>query len=182
MELFALHGPAAVSVRQIAGRAGVNHALVFRHFGSKEGLVRAVWERAAEELAGHVVGVPDYQGFTALSEALAESETIWRLIARAILDGEIEAFAAHSYRFVDAMVWATARGQEAGMVEARIHPRLIVAMVCAMGLGWLVFHPVLMPLLGLPPREPEEQRYALRTAVVRLLGWHGAPPLGRSSH
>jgi len=182
MELFALRGPAAVSVREIAARAGVNHALVFRHFGSKDGLVQAVWERAAEELAGQVVGVPDYQGFTALTEALAESETHWRLLARAILDGEADALASHPFRFVEAMIWATARGQEAGMIDTRIHPRLIVAMVCAMGLGWLIFHPVLIPLLGLPPLEPAEHRHTLRTAVVRLLGWHGTPPLAGRSH
>jgi AcrR family transcriptional regulator len=182
MELFASRGPAAVSVREIAASAGVNHALVFRHFGSKDGLVRAVWERAAQEFAGHALGVPDAQGFTALTEGLAESETHWRLIARAILDGEVETLAAHPVRFIEAMVWATARGQEAGLVEARIHPRLVVSMVCAMGLGWLIFHPVLIPLLGLPPVEPAEHRQALRTAVVRLLGWHGAPPLAGRSH
>jgi len=68
------------------------------------------------------------------------------------------------------------------MVEARIHPRLIVAMVCAMGLGWLVFHPVLNPLLGLEPTEPAEQRKELRDVVVKLLGWHGAPPLPGHTH
>jgi AcrR family transcriptional regulator len=182
MELFALRGPAAVSVREVAAAAGVNHALVFRHFGSKDALVQAVFERAAEELAQQMVGVPDYQGFAAFTEALAESETHWRLIARAILDGELETLASHPYHFVNAMVWAAARGQEAGMVETRVHPRLIVSMVCAMGLGWLIFHPVLNPLLGLPPVEPVEQRHVLRTAVAKLLGWHGAPPLAGRSH
>jgi len=182
MELFALRGPTAVSVREVAARTGVNHALVFRHFGSKDGLVQAVWRRTARELAAHTVGVPDHQGFTALTEGLAENETLWRLIARAVLDGEIDTLASHPYGFLDAMVWSTARGQEAGMVEARIHPRLIVAMVSAMGLGWLVFHPVLTPLLGLPPAQPAEQRQALRDVVVKLLGWHGAPPLRGHTH
>jgi pimeloyl-ACP methyl ester carboxylesterase len=36
--LFAVHGPAAVTVRQIATAAGVSPALVVHHFGSKEGL------------------------------------------------------------------------------------------------------------------------------------------------
>jgi len=182
MELFSLRGPTAVSVRQVAARAGVNHALVFRHFGSKDGLIQAVWDRVVEDLAGRVVRAPDYQGFTALTEALAESETIWRLLVRAILDGKGETIAANPYRFVDAMVWATARGQEAGMVETRIHARLVVAMVCAMGIGWLIFHPVLIPLLGLPDREPAQHRQALRNTAVQLLGWHGAPPLAGHSH
>lgn len=41
-ELFAERGPAATSIRDIAARAGVNHGLVFRHFGTKEQLVGAV--------------------------------------------------------------------------------------------------------------------------------------------
>ena len=41
-ELFAEKGPAATSVRDIAARSGVNHGLVYRHFGAKEQLVGAV--------------------------------------------------------------------------------------------------------------------------------------------
>src|SRR5216684_4930528 len=51
MTLFAARGPASVSVRDIAAAAGVNHALVHRHFGSKQAVLRAVLERAAHELA-----------------------------------------------------------------------------------------------------------------------------------
>ena len=173
MELFAQRGPAAVSVREVAGRAGVNHALVFRHFGSKDGLVQAVWERVVEDLAGRVVAAPDLQGLTALGEALAESETIWKLLARAILDGQSGTIAGYRYPFLDAMVGAAARGQEAGVLAAGVHPRLLVAMVIAMGFGWLIFHPVLLPLLGMPPREERELRAELRAAVVTLLGWRG---------
>ena len=182
MEMFAARGHTAVSVREVAARAGVNHALVFRHFGSKDGLVRAVRQRAAEDLAGRMVGGPNQQSFRALTETLAEDETLWRLVARAILDGDVDTLTAHPYHFVDASVWATARAQEAGMVETRIHPRLIVGMVFALGLGWMSFHPVLIPLLGLPESEPAEHRDRLRAAVGVLLGWHDAPRLGGRDH
>jgi AcrR family transcriptional regulator len=182
MELMALRGPAAVSIRQIAARAQVNHALVFRHFGSKEGLVQAVWERAVEDFAGHAMAVPDYQSLMALTEALAESETTWRLLARAILDGETDTLAATPYRFINQMVWAIARGQAAGMVETPIHPRMIVAMVIAMGFGWLVFHPVLIPLLGMPQRDLVEHRNDLREVTSRLLGWNDPPSLRSHAH
>ena len=46
--LLAERGPAAVSVRDIATRAGVNHGLVHRHFGSKQALVRAKQQRMRE--------------------------------------------------------------------------------------------------------------------------------------
>src|SRR5262245_25725199 len=49
--LFAARGPASVSVRDIASAARINHALVHRHFGSKQDMLRAVLERAAQEMA-----------------------------------------------------------------------------------------------------------------------------------
>jgi AcrR family transcriptional regulator len=46
-DLFAHHGPAAVSIRTVAERAGCSHTLVGRQFGSKAGLEAAVVERLA---------------------------------------------------------------------------------------------------------------------------------------
>ena len=39
VELFAEHGPASVSIRDVARHAGVDHGLVRRHFGSKDDLL-----------------------------------------------------------------------------------------------------------------------------------------------
>jgi len=51
LRLFADHGPDAVTVRQIAGAAGVSPGLVVHHFGSKDGL--------REEVDQHVLGLFD---------------------------------------------------------------------------------------------------------------------------
>lgn len=45
-ELFAEHGKDAVSIRDITGKAGVKVNAVHYHFGSKDGLIEAVTERA----------------------------------------------------------------------------------------------------------------------------------------
>ena len=39
---IAAHGVDGVSVRQIAAKAGVNHALVHRYFGAKDDMVAAI--------------------------------------------------------------------------------------------------------------------------------------------
>jgi AcrR family transcriptional regulator len=44
LRLFAERGPDAVTVRQIAAAAGVSPGLVIHHFGSKDGLRKAVDE------------------------------------------------------------------------------------------------------------------------------------------
>ncbi len=52
---FALHGFAGASVDAIAGRAGINKAMIYYHFGSKEGLyveiLRAVFASMGERTA-----------------------------------------------------------------------------------------------------------------------------------
>lgn len=48
--LFAEHGVDGASMRQIAHKAGANLAACHYHFGSKEGLVRAVFQRRLSEL------------------------------------------------------------------------------------------------------------------------------------
>src|SRR3954470_3418057 len=44
IDVFAEHGYAGGSIRTIAQQAGVSHASVIQHFGSKEGLLIAVLE------------------------------------------------------------------------------------------------------------------------------------------
>ncbi|MBI5310358.1 MAG: TetR/AcrR family transcriptional regulator [Actinobacteria bacterium] len=51
LELFAEHGVASVSVRDIAKRAGVSPALLFHHYGTKDGLREAVDEWITQNTA-----------------------------------------------------------------------------------------------------------------------------------
>ena len=49
-ELFALHGFAGTSLRQVTSRADVNIAAVNYHFGSKENLVNEVFRRRMDDM------------------------------------------------------------------------------------------------------------------------------------
>ena len=51
-ELFAVHGFAGTSLRQVTSAADVNIAAVNYHFGSKENLVNEVFRRRMDEMSG----------------------------------------------------------------------------------------------------------------------------------
>ncbi|KAG1251914.1 hypothetical protein G6F65_018146 [Rhizopus arrhizus] len=51
-ELFAQHGFAGTSLRQVTSQADVNIAAVNYHFGSKENLVNEVFRRRMDEMTG----------------------------------------------------------------------------------------------------------------------------------
>lgn len=51
--LFARHGFAGASLRQVTASANVNLAAVNYHFGSKENLINEVFRRRLDELNGH---------------------------------------------------------------------------------------------------------------------------------
>jgi AcrR family transcriptional regulator len=50
-ELFAVHGFAGTSLRQVTSRADVNIAAVNYHFGSKENLVNEVFRRRMDDMS-----------------------------------------------------------------------------------------------------------------------------------
>jgi TetR/AcrR family transcriptional regulator, regulator of cefoperazone and chloramphenicol sensitivity len=69
LELFASDGVAATSMRSVAREAGVSPGLVVHHFGSKEGLCRAVDEAVVRRIEMALAEVPlDGSGGDPLAE------------------------------------------------------------------------------------------------------------------
>jgi TetR/AcrR family transcriptional regulator len=63
-EVFDRKGYATASVREIVKRAGVTKPVLYYHFGSKEGLLLAILETAARDLAAAVAGAGAHVGTT----------------------------------------------------------------------------------------------------------------------
>lgn len=82
-ELMAGQGYAATSIQQIGQKAGANPASIYWAFGSKEGLLSAVMERAAgaffERLTPPVKGDP-WTWLAGLAEAFGEGPEFLRLL------------------------------------------------------------------------------------------------------
>jgi AcrR family transcriptional regulator len=151
-------GIEALSVRAIAAEAGVNHGLVHRHFGSKEGLVRAAIARTA----GHIVG-GGAAGIAGRTFAvLSGAPEIARVVARACLDGPHDdlALAGPGEEGLAAIVRPIERALAALGVRG-VSGEVVNGLVASALLGWFVFRPLLERAYGIGPRADAE--------VARLL-------------
>lgn len=150
--LFAARGAAAVSVRDIATRAGVNHGLVHRHFGSKEALRRAVMDELSAQIAERTASAPAPAPGTIPSAftATAEASHYWRMLARALLDGEDpKRIQGREFPVVKLLLEQVCDARDRGMLPASSDPRVITALSVALGLGWLLFEPFVLAATGL---------------------------------
>ena len=94
LDLFASKGEASTSLREIAEAAGVTHGLVVHHFGSKDGLRRAVQEYVTSLIQAALEATPRTGSPAELGRArdaavlntYAEYPMLLRYIRRAMLD------------------------------------------------------------------------------------------------
>lgn len=173
MTLFAARGPASVSVRDIAAAAGVNHALVHRHFGSKQAVLTAVLERAAREVAAVAAEINDsHAGMGRLFQAVVEHKAYWRALARAIFDGENPRELQRDFPTVHRMIELLRTERQQPRTHADQHPppppldpSVVVGTTSALMLGWLMFEPFLLVATGLDQHNLEK----VREQVVLML-------------
>jgi AcrR family transcriptional regulator len=155
-EVFAERGPGA-SVDEIALRAGVGHATVFRRFPTKDALIAAVVEKRIAELNTLVDDALDRD-----DARIAFTEFVWRAAELAAKDRRLdECFLRCSdsptlRALRDAGARITSRAQEEGAVRSDIPPHevgeLIRAAIRVAGPGdWR--RNVQIVLDGLQPRR-----------------------------
>ena len=160
LRLLVTRPVAGVSVRDIAAEAGVNHGLVHRHFGSKDGLIKAAVERAAKTVYGDDTPARASWFF----ERLREHPELAILVARACLDGPSELLAlaapppelleviAHRLRTVTKSIGP--HGVDAHLANA--------LWTCAM-LGWFVFRPMIDRGYALPAHADDKLARAIES-------------------
>lgn len=113
LELFANHGFNAISTNKIAKEANVSEGLIFRHFGSKKGLLEAILNQAYEQAAvlySHIISEDDpkkaIRHTITLPFRLEESEYhFWKLQFK--LKWELEISSQDKVQpLLDKMAWA----------------------------------------------------------------------------
>jgi AcrR family transcriptional regulator len=142
-------------------RSGVNHGLVYRHFGTKEELVAAVLDHVSDQV-NEAIAVSS-------ADTQARAERQWRVLAHTILDGYPVGRLQRRFPFVSQLV------EEAGRhTDDVTAARMAAGHVVALELGWQLFKPFILAATGLAPVPDEE----VREASLQLMGQILTRPVG----
>lgn len=168
-ELFAAYGFTAVSVRDIAKQAGVSHALVHRYLGNKDDIYRKVLQRNEDVMLAAAAGTNDLLEAVShmFHEGLAHRQYL-RLITHSALHGL--SFDATIGRFPATELLIELAGRSTGEAPScgDVDPRVAIAAVVALYLGWVSLEPWLVPAAGLQD-EDEAMVLAHLERVIRCL-------------
>jgi AcrR family transcriptional regulator len=162
--LVAERGPDGFSVREIAARAGVNHALVHRHFGTKADVLEQMLSADAEAVVAAVLesGLPTSgqaggDVVAELLDLLADHPSYWRTLVHAVLDSP------------EAALPGTASTTElfSGLWRNGDPDRAVDTSVAGMTvLGWLIFGRFMTDATG---ADADEARRAVAEQVAALI-------------
>lgn len=172
-ELFAERGPDAVTVREVADRAGVNHALIHRHYGTKDELLRVVLSQAIDRMAAVSEGITNtHDDVVPLVAELRAIEPAVRLVAWALLSGYAVDELWPEYPAITKLqsVLTDERGARGADDQALEDPRVAVITSAALVLGWMVFRPLLARGGQVDQVDGFDETAMLNDAVQHLLG------------
>lgn len=159
LALMAERGPANVPLRDIAQRAGVNFGLVYQYLGTRDDVLREVYQRAAASSAIRFEDATGIDDAIALIMSLPDEHQIGRMIGWAALEGAYPGDVLgrspaleHVARF--ARDESTRRGGE--MADDDEDARLFAAVLLVVALGWRLFRPIGLTSAGLDPSAPTD--------------------------
>ncbi|MEO6605410.1 MAG: TetR/AcrR family transcriptional regulator [Aeromicrobium sp.] len=162
--LVAERGPDGFSVRDIAARAGINHALVHRHFGTKADVLEQTLAAEAQGVVEAVVesglptrGMASPEVVAELLDLLAASPSYWRTLVHAVLDSPEAALPGTALTTeLFSGLWRDSDPDDA----------VQTAVAGASVLGWLIFGGFISDATG---AEPEDVRRAVAEQISALL-------------
>lgn len=181
-KLFARQGFRGTTTRQIAERAGVNEAILFRHFPRKEDLYWAILDykcrsaRGRERLEAELRAPGDEtEVFAAIAEGILRRNTEDNTLSRLLLFSALENhrlshrfFRTHVARYYEALALHIRQRIRAGTFR-RVDP-----LLAARGfLGMVVYHFLIQELFGGRRYQKLDTRRVCRTlAEIWLKGMH----------
>jgi AcrR family transcriptional regulator len=189
-DLFAARGFNDVTVRAVAARAGVSHALVHRYLGSKDEVFRAVLSRNQGIILAAAPDNPDLLATTSLimREGLTNHRRYVRLLADSALHGLPYEQTTGRFAAVDRLVELAERAAASAPPSERtdddLDPRFVIACVTALFLGWAATESWALPAAGIRDMDEAEAIDGLERVIRGILrdnlpGLKGSDPVTR---
>ena len=169
-QLFAERNPSQVSVREIATRAGVSHALVHRYLGTKDDIFRAALALDRQEAAEYWINDHGTGRTAGTFEADLPPGRYIRTIMRASLDGvpmsPEDMKLPHSDRMLNFL-----RSAEFPSVEDSpgFDVRLLFSAATAMAAGMAIAEEFFLVQSGLESDDRESVRAELNRLIMRIM-------------
>jgi AcrR family transcriptional regulator len=142
VELFAQRGYRGSGLLELARRIGISHVLILHHFGTKEGLLRAVVDRR-EQIIEQLVEQVEGTGIVGLTdirppfepEVLTRLETVLRVENLDAGDALHDYFVEKLQRTRNVIANEIRTGQERGEIRSDVDPDLKAVEIVAFGIG-----------------------------------------------
>lgn len=170
LELFALNGADATSMRAISSRAGVTVGLITHHFGTKAGLIQAV----EDDLLNGIKDAITYQQSDAsvdgvvrkldqrLLDHIDENPLVAAYLRRMMLiEGNGEG-SDLTERFLQMALGQIRDLRLRGIASTAREPEEQVMQVMLVQLGQVLMQPYVDQIAGYLNRDPEQYRLSLR--------------------
>lgn len=189
--LFGSQGFAATTIKQIGRAAGLNPALIYYYFGSKEELYRALLnrlfgtlaQRGAERMAA--VSSPEEAIRTLLglqSEIMMRSPSLPRILAREMADHGAahaqEGIAHLSATLFSRLHALIQHGQAAGTIRADVDARFAAVSTVSLIPYFHIAQPAVAILMGEGELTREQMEAYARHAADFVLAALAVPPKG----
>jgi TetR/AcrR family transcriptional regulator, repressor for neighboring sulfatase len=179
--LIASTGPEGLRLQDIAAAAGISHPLILHHFGSREGLVRALTRQAAAELRDKLVAAmasSDYsieqqldRVFDAFRDGLAQRLAWLTTVNR---DGRAEETQMIMRDIATSLHTRRLATSPPGVAIERSDTDFLVYLVATAAFGDALFGARLRCSAGLPVTSETDRRF--RFWLAALIRAHTMPP------
>lgn len=161
-ELMTERKPADITVRAIAVRAGVQHSLIARHFGSRDALLATVVAQVLADVGEDAAAAPDLDAaLDTITDQFSKKPALTRAIGTLVSQGTVPAARDHP------IVHALERHLAASQVAPPRRREVAVAIIVAV-FGWTLAESWWLHILD-DTDDPVAGRRVLRHTVDAIL-------------
>lgn len=156
-KLLLKRSPSEITVREIAKAANVKHPLIYRHFGTKNGVILAVHTHKLGKVVKVTQKVEVLEGNVKTFFQTFEKDK-WRQVAlaRAMIDGIDPRLIQNQFPIMEQLVELLKRKQNESDTETKFDPEMMAIILGAIGLGWFLFEPFLLAATRLDEKNKDE--------------------------